>query len=100
MAQASLFSGWTPRNVKPDEVVKLMDGDVNPFTNKPFGASYKTILEKRKGLPVYGYMKEFYKIVGTLFSTSLIEMNYSTVSKTPNHRNGRRNRSVSSNFSV
>jgi hypothetical protein len=64
MAQASLFSGWTPRNVKPDEVVKLMNGDVNPFTNKPFGASYKTILEKRKGLPVYGYMKEFYKVVG------------------------------------
>jgi hypothetical protein len=64
MAQASLFSGWTPRNVKPDEVVKFMDGDINPFTNKPFGASYKTILEKRKALPVYGYMKEFYKIVG------------------------------------
>jgi hypothetical protein len=63
MAQVSLFNGWTPRDVNPDEVIKLMDGDVNPFTKRPFGASYKTILEKRKNLPVYGYMKEFYKIV-------------------------------------
>ncbi|PVG02447.1 putative PRP43-involved in spliceosome disassembly [Serendipita vermifera] len=62
MAGISLFSGWTPRKVKTEDVIKLLDGDTNPFTNKTFSASYKTILEKRKTLPVYGYMKEFYKI--------------------------------------
>ncbi|CAG8745501.1 5371_t:CDS:2 [Acaulospora colombiana] len=62
MAGVSLFNGWTPRKVKSEDVIKLMDGDINPFTNRPLSASYKAILEKRKNLPVYGYMKEFYKI--------------------------------------
>jgi pre-mRNA-splicing factor ATP-dependent RNA helicase DHX15/PRP43 len=63
MAQVSLFGGWTSRKVNLDAVTVLMDGDVNPFTNKPFSTSYRTILEKRKVLPVYGYVKEFYNIV-------------------------------------
>jgi hypothetical protein len=93
MAQVSLFSGWTPRNVKPDEVVKLMDGDVNPFTKRPFGPSYKTILEKRKSLPVYGHMREFYEIVG-VFTLLVMDSNkLIIVSKKPNHHSGRRNRS-------
>jgi len=55
--------GWTPRKVTSSQVTKAMDGDINPFTQKPLSQAYKTILEARKKLPVYGYMDSFYKIV-------------------------------------
>jgi len=57
------FHGWTPRKVTGEQVRKAMDGDVNPFTKKPVSATYKQIMEVRKKLPVYGYMREFYGIV-------------------------------------
>ncbi|EJD38154.1 pre-mRNA-splicing factor ATP-dependent RNA helicase PRP43 [Auricularia subglabra TFB-10046 SS5] len=53
--------GWMPRNVKSADVQKALDGDVNPFTNQPFTASYKKILAGRKKLPVYSQMDDFLK---------------------------------------
>ena len=55
--------GWSPRKVTAEQVRKVMDGDVNPFTKQPVSAQYKKIMEGRRKLPVYGYMDEFYKIV-------------------------------------
>lgn len=45
------------------------DGDVNPFSRKPFSQSYRKILEGRKKLPVYERMGEFYELV-RFFSVS------------------------------
>lgn len=57
----------------------LQDGDINPFTLRPFTATYKKILEGRKKLPVYERMHEFYELVSglallalDLLSTSLL----------------------------
>ena len=55
--------GWSPRKVTAEQVRKVMDDDVNPFTKQPVSSQYKNIMEARKNLPVYGYMDEFYKIV-------------------------------------
>lgn len=57
------FHGWTPRKVKAEQVRRAMDGDVNPFTQKPVSATYRKIMESRKRLPVYGYMQTFYTTV-------------------------------------
>jgi HrpA-like RNA helicase len=38
------------------------DAPTNPFTNRPFSASYTKILEGRRKLPVYERMQEFYDI--------------------------------------
>ncbi|KAH9895779.1 pre-mRNA-splicing factor ATP-dependent RNA helicase PRP43 [Cubamyces lactineus] len=54
--------GWLPRNVTSAQVLKAMEGDVNPFTKKPHSAQYKKILEARKKLPVFGQMEEFLKM--------------------------------------
>ncbi len=41
-----------------------MEGDVNPFSvaPKPFSNEYKKILAKRKELPVYAQMDDFYQL--------------------------------------
>ncbi|KAJ8472371.1 hypothetical protein ONZ51_g8563 [Trametes cubensis] len=54
--------GWLPRNVSSTQVLKAMEGDVNPFTKRPHSAQYKKILEARKKLPVFGQMDDFLKI--------------------------------------
>ncbi|KAJ8472369.1 hypothetical protein ONZ51_g8564 [Trametes cubensis] len=54
--------GWLPRNVTSEQVLKAMEGDVNPFTKRPHSAQYKKILEARKKLPVFGQMDDFLKI--------------------------------------
>lgn len=36
---------------------------MNPFTNLPYSAQFKKILEARKKLPVFAQMDEFYEIV-------------------------------------
>lgn len=64
--------GWIPRKVVASQVTTALDGDVNPFTKKPFTPAYKKILESRKKLPVYGYMDEFLKIVSRLKITFML----------------------------
>ncbi|KAI0084386.1 pre-mRNA-splicing factor ATP-dependent RNA helicase PRP43, partial [Irpex rosettiformis] len=56
------FRGFMPRKVKSQDVVRVMKGDVNPFTKQPHTPQYKKILEGRKKLPVYAQMKEFYEM--------------------------------------
>ena len=46
-----------------EELTKAQDGDVNPFTKRPYTAQYKKILDSRKNLPVYVQMTEFYEMV-------------------------------------
>jgi len=47
----------------PPAFLLPQDGDINPFTLRPFTATYKKILEGRKKLPVYERMHEFYELV-------------------------------------
>ncbi|KAI0631615.1 pre-mRNA-splicing factor ATP-dependent RNA helicase PRP43 [Trametes polyzona] len=60
-AQDPLY-GFLPRSVTSQQVLKAMEGDVNPFTKKPHSAQYKKILEDRKKLPVFSQMDEFLKM--------------------------------------
>ncbi|WVQ93389.1 hypothetical protein IAU59_000458 [Kwoniella sp. CBS 9459] len=63
------LNGLVPRKVSVAQAKTIMDGDVNPFKGlAPFSASYKKILEQRKGLPVYQKMQEFL----TVFSENQI----------------------------
>ncbi|RKP11305.1 P-loop containing nucleoside triphosphate hydrolase protein, partial [Piptocephalis cylindrospora] len=41
----------------------LENGDRNPFTNKPFSPKYKSIMEKRRLLPVVKYRQKFLDLV-------------------------------------
>ncbi|KAL7278102.1 hypothetical protein ACG7TL_008072 [Trametes sanguinea] len=54
--------GWLPRKVTAAQVLKAMEGDVNPFTKRPHSAQYKKILEARKKLPVFAQMEDFLKM--------------------------------------
>ncbi|WWC91392.1 uncharacterized protein L201_006336 [Kwoniella dendrophila CBS 6074] len=63
------LNGLVPRKVSVAQAKSIMDGDVNPFKGlQPFSASYRKILEQRKGLPVYQKMQEFL----TVFSENQI----------------------------
>lgn len=39
------------------------EGDINPFTNKPFSERYKKILAGRRKLPVNKHRKEFLDLI-------------------------------------
>ncbi|KAG9047075.1 DEAH-box ATP-dependent RNA helicase prp43 [Tulasnella sp. UAMH 9824] len=52
--------GLIPRRVTADQAVKIMDGEINPFTKKPLTPAYKKILESRKKLPVFAQIQDFY----------------------------------------
>ncbi|EJT98247.1 P-loop containing nucleoside triphosphate hydrolase protein [Dacryopinax primogenitus] len=56
------LEGIIPRKVRGEQARKLLDGDVNPFTNKPYSTQFKKILEARKKLPVYAQMDEFFQL--------------------------------------
>lgn len=58
------LSGLVPRQVTADQARKVLDGRTNPFAfggPRAFSDAYKKILEKRKDLPVYAQMDEFYQ---------------------------------------
>ncbi|KAI9059382.1 hypothetical protein FKP32DRAFT_1140535 [Trametes sanguinea] len=55
------LSGWRSRKVTTAQVLKAMQGDVNPFTKRPHSPQYKKILEARKKLPVFAQMEGFLK---------------------------------------
>ncbi|KDQ09166.1 hypothetical protein BOTBODRAFT_37249 [Botryobasidium botryosum FD-172 SS1] len=59
---ADPLHGFMPRKVKAPQVTRAMDGDINPFTKRPFSSGYKKLLERRKRLPVFSQMSEFYEM--------------------------------------
>ncbi|KAI0325143.1 pre-mRNA-splicing factor ATP-dependent RNA helicase PRP43 [Cubamyces sp. BRFM 1775] len=54
--------GWLPRSVTSQQVLKAMEGAVNPFTKQPHSTQYKKILETRKKLHVFQQTDEFLKM--------------------------------------
>ncbi|KAG8901522.1 DEAH-box ATP-dependent RNA helicase prp43, partial [Tulasnella sp. 403] len=54
--------GLLPRRVTAEQAQKVMNGDINPFTKLPLSKNYKNILEKRKKLPVFAQMQDFYDL--------------------------------------
>ena len=72
--------GFLPRKVTAKQVLPVMVspstcpylpnltfisqmGEVNPFNKTSFSATYKSILDSRKKLPVFSQMHEFYEMV-------------------------------------
>ncbi|KZT38666.1 P-loop containing nucleoside triphosphate hydrolase protein [Sistotremastrum suecicum HHB10207 ss-3] len=53
---------WPPRRVNAKQVRKAMEHDLNPFNDKPHTPQYKKLLARRKQLPIYAQMDEFYKM--------------------------------------
>jgi hypothetical protein len=45
--------------------------DTNPFTRLPYTGKYKKLLRKRKELPAFARMDEFYKVVRTMRTVSI-----------------------------
>lgn len=58
------LAGFIPRKVQGPQVRKVLEGEINPFSAsgpRPYSQKYKEILAKRKALPVYAQMDEFYE---------------------------------------
>ncbi|KAK0564775.1 DEAH-box ATP-dependent RNA helicase prp43 [Tilletia horrida] len=59
------LAGLIPRKVTGTQIRSIMEGGINPFArgkaDAVFSSRYKDILKKRKELPVYGQMDEFYE---------------------------------------
>lgn len=65
------LAGLVPRSVDGAQARRVLDAELNPFAAggaRPYSAAYKRILEKRKELPVYAQIDEFY----SKFSSSQI----------------------------
>ncbi|KAL0095214.1 P-loop containing nucleoside triphosphate hydrolase protein [Phycomyces blakesleeanus] len=61
--QPDFFEGMIPRKTTSAQAEKLEDGEVNPFTNKPFSKKYKTILQGRRKLPVHDQRENFLSLI-------------------------------------
>lgn len=61
-AQTNALDGFIPRKVSGKQVIAAMDHDKNPFTGKLYSNNYKSILEKRKDLPVFQQISQFYQM--------------------------------------
>jgi pre-mRNA-splicing factor ATP-dependent RNA helicase DHX15/PRP43 len=57
------FHGLVAGKTTGAQAEKVEGGDINPFTNKPFSAKYKKILEGRRKLPVHAQRDEFLRMV-------------------------------------
>ncbi|KAI8450686.1 pre-mRNA-splicing factor ATP-dependent RNA helicase prp43 [Phakopsora pachyrhizi] len=61
LAHASALDGFIERKVTGEQVLKAMEHSTNPFTSRNYSKQYKEILEKRKALPVFKQMSEFFQ---------------------------------------
>ncbi|KAK9897558.1 hypothetical protein P389DRAFT_58452 [Cystobasidium minutum MCA 4210] len=61
-SKGSALDGFVPRQVNGAQTVKAMEHDINPFNGKPYSQRYKDIMKKRKDLPVFQQMDEFFQI--------------------------------------
>ncbi|KAH9458984.1 hypothetical protein MJO28_010337 [Puccinia striiformis f. sp. tritici] len=61
-SQSNALDGFIPRKATGKQVLEAMDHPKNPFTGQRYSQQYKTILDQRKGLPVFKQMPEFYRM--------------------------------------
>lgn len=59
---AGALDGFRARKVTGKQVEAAMDHSTNPFTGRPYTTQYKDILSKRKALPVFKQMPEFFEM--------------------------------------
>lgn len=62
-AQTNALDGFIPRKVSGKQVIAAMDHDKNPFTGKLYSNNYKSILEKRKDLPVFQQFRSSFNMI-------------------------------------
>lgn len=63
--------------------------DKNPFTNTPHSEKYKKLLRKRKELPAFVQMDEFYKVVRMMFDDVQTQERANLVQQKPDHDHSR-----------
>ncbi|CAG8480615.1 13766_t:CDS:2 [Racocetra fulgida] len=59
----SPLDGWFPGRTTAEQARIAEDGEINPFTNKPFSKRYRELLKARRTLPVHAQRKEFLDLV-------------------------------------
>ncbi|CAG8461936.1 46_t:CDS:2 [Acaulospora morrowiae] len=59
----SPFDGWFAGKTTAEQARIAEEGEINPFTNKPFSNRYYEILKSRRTLPVHAQRKEFLDLV-------------------------------------
>ncbi|CAG8437119.1 4210_t:CDS:2 [Diversispora eburnea] len=59
----SPFDGWFAGKTTAEQARIAEEGEINPFTNKPFTKRYQEILQSRRSLPVHAQRKEFLDLV-------------------------------------
>lgn len=59
----SPLNGWFPGKTTAEQARIAEEGEVNPFTDKPFSKRYYEILKSRRNLPVHAQRKEFLDLV-------------------------------------
>ncbi|CAG8597085.1 8705_t:CDS:2 [Cetraspora pellucida] len=59
----SPLDGWFPGKTTAEQARIAEDGEINPFTNKPFSKRYRELLRARRTLPVHAQRKEFLDLV-------------------------------------
>ncbi|KAJ1970642.1 DEAH-box ATP-dependent RNA helicase prp43 [Dimargaris xerosporica] len=57
------FAGLTPGNSTAQQAMRLENGNVNPFTGKPFSDQYRALLKSRRQLPVAKHRNELLQLV-------------------------------------
>ncbi|KAI0225509.1 DEAH-box ATP-dependent RNA helicase prp43 [Massospora cicadina] len=60
---ADPLSGFISGKSTAQQAERVEDGDVNPFTKRPFSQTYKKILAKRRELPVQRQRDEFLDLI-------------------------------------
>lgn len=60
-SSSDALSGFLPRKVTAQQVLKALESQINPFPSifKPYSQKYWDILAKRKALPVFAQMEDF-----------------------------------------
>lgn len=55
------LTGFLPHKVTANQILKALEAPLNPFTPtaRPYSQKYKSILEKRKKLPVFAQVDDF-----------------------------------------
>jgi len=61
----------TAHDANPVNHARLKEQDTNQFTNLPYTQKYKKLLGKRKELPAFARMDEFYKVVRMMRAASV-----------------------------
>ncbi|KAJ1499603.1 DEAH-box ATP-dependent RNA helicase prp43 [Coelomomyces lativittatus] len=65
MKKKNPFSTLTPDHTTAAQAMEIEDGEINPFTLRPFSKEYRALLKKRRDLPVSLQRDKFLQLLHT-----------------------------------